>query len=209
MLSNSTIYRNGNCGRGSVGGFFHMAGDEAGIYGISNNHVIANINNCSVGDFIFDGANRQIGNLDYWISLNSDDMNYIDAALFKYTDNNVPMWRLPNNLAKPNGFIDPRVRGQVYMMLENNERNWGVISNSYINYVVEFTLCGEKFSFSYLIEITPLGGNPFSIPGESGSIIMSSNDCIVGLLMGTNSDATRSYAVPFIDGILNYFSLNI
>ena len=210
MLTNSTIYRNGNCGRGALGGFFTMANDES-IYGISNNHVIANINNCNVGDFIFDATGNQIGHLTHWVPLRSNNaVNTLDVSLFKYSINEAYEWRMPvKELVKPVGYIDPLLDGYVYMMLENNTQKWGFISASYINYTVNFSLCGSNFSFTHIIEITPFDNIPFSVPGESGSIIMSSNHCITGLLMGTNIDKTKSYAIPFVNGILNVLPLKI
>ena len=209
MLTNSTIFRNGNCGRGSLGGFFYLAGDVNTVYGLSNNHVIANINNCNQGDAVFNSNNVAIGTLQYWVQLNNTGMNFIDAALFIYNSSEPLQWRLPASLTKPRGFIEPRLKGNVYMMLENNDQNRGFISTSYINYKVEFSLCGSKFLFTNIIEITPFTNTPFSVPGESGSLIMSSNHCIVGLLIGTNADTTKSYAIPFVDGILNVLPLVI
>lgn len=209
MLTNTIIYRDGNCGRGSVGGFFTMSGDNTTIYGISNNHVIANINNCNVDDAIYSANGTIVGSLSHWIPLSKKELNYYDVALLKYTNTESYSWRLPvPNITKPLGFIEPLLDGHVYMMLENNHQRLGYISASSINYTVNFLLCGVYFPFTQIIEITPFE-IPFSVPGESGSIVMSSNHCIVGLLIGTNKDKIISYAIPFVNGILNYLPLLI
>jgi len=75
---------------------------------------------------------------------------------------------------------------------------------------MDLILCGSHFLFSHLIEITPLDGNPFAVPGASGSVVLTShNNMIVGVITGTAKDGVNSYAVPFIDGILNYYPLTI
>jgi hypothetical protein len=215
MKNNTKIKRDiGNCGVGSVGGFFSMRGTDA-RYGISNNHVLANLNNCKVGDAVeSDDDDQQIGKLSHWIPLKGKDeqnhINYFDMALFKVNDDIELSWQMQDDtVTKPMGFIEPRAGGNVYMMIDNGNCNKGKISKSYINHIMEFDLCGKPFLFTKLIEITPLDGGSFSVPGDSGSIILSSSHYVVGLLLGTNSDATRSYAIPFVEGLLKYVPLNI
>lgn len=214
MNNNTKIKRDGNCGIGSVGGFFSMPGMPA-RYGISNNHVVANLNNCRVGDPIqSDHPDQQIGTLSHWIPLKgrneADKINYFDMGLFKLDPGIELSWRMENNtVSRPAGFIEPRAEGYVYMMLDDGSCKKGRITKSYINHLMEFDLCGSPFLFTKLIEIAPLEGSHFSVPGDSGSIILSSSHYIVGLLLGTNSDATRSYAVPFVEGLLKYVPLNI
>lgn len=214
MQNNTKIRRDGICGTGSVGGFFSMGGTAA-RYGISNNHVVANLNNCHVGDPIHsDDLDQQIGTLSHWIPLKgrneTDKINYFDMGLFKLDPAIELSWQMGNDtIAKPAGFIEPRAEGNVYMMIGNGSSKKGKITKSYINHVMEFDLCGKPFLFTKLIEIAPLEGSSFSVPGDSGSIILSSSHYIVGLLLGTNSDATRSYAVPFVEGLLKYVPLHI
>lgn len=209
MLSNSDIYQNTEAGKGTVGGFFKFPNAD-NIYGISNNHVIANLNNCNVGDPVFDIAGNQVGSLTHWFNLQPNVVNFIDAALFECRQPFQTAWRINNNaVPKPLGFIEPKMGGHVYLMHSNNVARWGVISNPSINTTVNFTLGDNNYPFSKLIEISPTDGIPFSSTGNSGSIIMSSNHCIVGLLVGAETGGIKSYAVPFVNGILNYLPLII
>jgi hypothetical protein len=211
MQNNTKIKRDGTCGTGSVGGFFSMPGTDA-RYGISNNHVVANLNNCRVGDPIrSDDPELQIGTLSHWIPLKGqNEVNYFDMGLFKLDPGIELSWMMEDSsISKPAGFIEPRAQGYVYMTMEDGSCKKGKITKSYINHLMEFELCGNPFLFTKLIEIAPLEGSSFSVPGDSGSIILSSSHYIVGLLLGTNSDATRSYAVPFVEGLLKYVPLNI
>lgn len=207
MLNNSVIYRNGSFGRGSVGGFFRFHG-ASDIYGISNNHVIANINNCNIGDPIFDESGSTIGALTHWRILNgANGFNLVDVALFKYNGAaGPPAWRIGAGLTHPKGFIEPLKNGRVYMPLEQGVRQ-GWISNAHTDLYMDFLLCGQHFAFTHLIEIKSLNGSPFSEPGDSGSVVLSSNHYIVGLILGTSKDTTTSYAIPFVEGILNYYPL--
>lgn len=209
MLNNSPIYQNKITGEGCVGGFFRFP-NQPTLYGISNNHVIANLNNCAVGDRIFDLSDNEIGTLSHWFNLDSSGTNFIDAALFRYTGNSPVGWRLmTDRLIKPQGFIEPRLRGRVYMMQSDNMPRIGWISKPFTNTVMNFRLSGQNFSFSHLVEITPFDGRPFSVAGNSGSIIMSSNHFIVGLLLGIETGGIKAYAIPFVNGILDSLSLVI
>lgn len=214
MQNNIKIRRDGICGAGSLGGFFTMPGRDA-VYGISNNHVLANLNSCAVGDQIRRAdTNEQIATLSHWVPLSimneKNTINQIDMALCKLTPGLQPAWQIDDSMiTKPAGYIEPRQFGFVYMKLEDGSVRRGKIMKSFINHVMQFDLCGKPFLFTKLIEIAPTDGRPFSDPGNSGSIILSSSHLIVGLLLGANSDATKSYAVPFVDGILKVAPLEI
>ena len=210
MLNNSSIFQSTTVGMGSVGGFFTFP-NAATIYGISNNHVIAGLNSGKVDDPIFDRQNRQIGQLKFWLTLNGGGVtNFLDAALFEYTGPTPPVWRILGNAApKPFDFIEPRLDGHVYMMREDNTARLGRITDPQTSAVINFQLSGQHFSFSNLIEIVALDGRPFSNPGDSGNIILSSTHNIVGLLLGAATGGAKSYAMPFVDGILDFLPLVI
>jgi hypothetical protein len=214
MQNNIKIFRDGICGAGSLGGFFTMPGRDA-IYGISNNHVLANLNSCAVGDAILRaGTNEQIATLSHWVPLSvmnaNNTINVVDMALCKIMPGIPTTWQLDDStLTKPAGYIEPRQFGVVYMKEENGSVRRGKITKSIINHVMQFDLCGKPYLFTKLIEIAPTDGQPFSQPGNSGSIILSSSHLIVGLLVGANSDSTKSYAVPFVDAILKFAPLEI
>ncbi|ATL48032.1 hypothetical protein COR50_13120 [Chitinophaga caeni] len=214
MKNNTKIIRGGTCGAGSLGGFFKMPNREF-VYGITNNHVAANLNQCQVGDAIRDvGSGQQVGSLSHWVPLLKYEalqkINYVDMALVKLNAGLACEWIMKDtSLQKPLGFIEPRQKGQVYMMLPGGEIREGVISKSAINHVMEFSLCKSPFLFTRLVEITPTSDGQFSEAGNSGSVIFSSTHYIVGIILGANSDGTKSYAIPFIDGILNYAPLII
>ena len=214
MFNNSRIIRDGICGPGSVGGFFTM-GNSDQIYGITNNHVAANLNNCNVGDAIlFEEDRRAIGFLSHWVILKTsteiERLNQIDVALFRLNPNLTPRWIIGDrSLPGPLGFIEPRQGGRVYMASADGRHRSGRITKTYTNHVLQFYLCGRPFLFTRLVEVTPISDSPFSQGGDSGSVVFSSNHYIVGIILGANSDRTRSYLIPFVDGILNRIPLRI
>jgi len=211
LSSSSQIFANDDSGTGTVGGFFKFNGND--IYGITNNHVIANANNCHVGDPVFRyGDNEKIGTLHYWVTLNQNQVNYLDVALFKIDDEIEIEWLLPEGIDQPGDFDIAKNDENVYMMLQDGSRKQGKVTLATINFNIPFVLCEKKFSFSDLIEIKSIEGTPFSVPGQSGSIIFNNANSILGILLGTNSTTTKSYAIPFINrnrGIKQVFDLSL
>ena len=204
------VCRQGAIEAGSLGGFFTFGGKD--VFGISNNHVLANLNDCSVGDKIFKaGSQVMIGTLQCWIKLN-EQRNYLDVALFKLAADVLPCWNVRGSTIAP-GIIRKGIPGEkVYMVKNDGSSIEGEISTLFIDDTITFMLSGNAFPFTGLTEITPLGGQPFSIAGESGSIIFSEDHDILGILIGTIADGSKSYYVPFIHdnvGIKAVYNLHI
>ncbi|WP_337965999.1 hypothetical protein [uncultured Flavobacterium sp.] len=190
------ICREGALEAGTLGGFFTFGGKD--VFAISNNHVIANLNNCSVGDAIFQaGSDVQIGTLQYWIKLNNQK-NYLDIALFKLLPDIEPCWKLPGKIIYPPS-IEQGVEEQIVYIIKNNGSiRKGKVSTLFIDEEIIFTHSGRNFPFTGLTEVDPLEGRPFSIPGESGSLIYDEDYNVLGVLIGANQDKSKSYYVPFI-----------
>ena len=192
------VRRQGSNRTGSLGGFFTFGGSD--IYGISNNHVLANFNNCSVGDPICKtGSSTIIGTLQYWVKLNSVK-NFLDIALFKLTPDITPYWDIEGNVAYPGGIRKGFHGEEIYMMRNNGNVRKGMITQVTVSEAITFTFSGNQYPFKSLTEIQPLDGQPFSIEGESGSLIFSENHDVLGVLMGTLVDGSKSYYVPFVNG---------
>lgn len=200
VLNSSTqIFANDDSGVGTVGGFFKFK--DEGIFGITNNHVIANANDCNIGDAVFQfGTNQLIGTLQHWVTLESAKVNYLDIALFKLDDSVVINWVLPNGSSTPGGIVAAGPNDNVSMVLPDGSVRTGKVTVAIINHNMPFLLCGKKFSFTGLIEIKSDDGSAFSEEGNSGSLIYTAGNNIVGVLLGTNSTTTLSYAVPFENG---------
>lgn len=198
LYSSDPIYRDRFLGSGSIGGFFTFGGPD--IFGITNVHVISNSKNLKVNDPIFKSGSRIIiGSLYYWVNLNPD-INYLDIALFKLQSNQNLIWRLPSGVIQPAGIRESNDNENVYMVLRNGQIKKGQINNSSISFSIPFPIGDSSYQFSRLIEIEPINDSHFSERGDSGNLIYSEDDFVLGVLMGTNVEKTKSYAIPFING---------
>ena len=181
---------------GTLGGFFTFGGKD--IFGISNNHVLANFNNCQVGDKICKaGSSIVVGTLQYWVKLNNAS-NYLDVALFRLSPGIDPYWNIKGSTSYP-GNIREAIEGEtVYMIKNNGSVKEGKISRRFLTEEITFMLSGSNYPFIGLIEIEALYDSPFSLEGESGSLIFSEEGDVLGLLVGTLVDGSKSYCIPFI-----------
>jgi hypothetical protein len=199
LPTGTQIYHNAARGAGSLGGFFTFGDND--IFALSNNHVIADANNCRVGDPIYkSGSKIQIGTVYCWITLDPKNMNYIDIALAKLDSSMQPLWRMPQGVVQPAGFAEAADGTPVYMVLSDRRINTGIVSRQSIDFPIEFNFGNIIFPFTSLIEIRSIDGGSFSVPGDSGSIIFDNSHNVIGVLIGTSADTTKSYAIPFING---------
>lgn len=194
------IIRRGTTNPGTLGGFFTFGGDE--IFGISNNHVLANLGQCKMGDKICkSGSQIVVGSLQCWIDINSDSTNYLDVALFKLAPDARPYWRmLLDDKTVPREIRMAEEGERVYMVTNNGSNKQGIVSQLFIDKEYLVSLGDNEYAFTGLSEVTSLSGSPFSEPGESGSLVFSiANNDVLGVLMGTNeNNKARSYYVPFV-----------
>jgi len=200
LTSSSQIFANQQSGLGTVGGFFKF--NDGTLYGITNNHVIANANKCHIGDpvYLFDDDQTMIGTLVHWVTLDATKVNFLDIALFQVADGINFSWLLPTGTGMPVLLEPPTPNDQVYMVLPDGSKRTGKITNPAIGFNTSFNLCGTDFSFTGLIEIQSNDTKPFAEHGNSGSLIFNSNHNIIGVMLGTNFTLTRGYAVPFKNG---------
>ncbi len=209
LQSNAIIKRENSHQIGRVGGFFHFDNEPSIIYGISNNHVIANLNQCRKGDVICDEKNTPIGTLSDWIKLSQgSNSNNSEFALFKLKTDLIPSWNLWGEFAgkKPFGFKPPVDNMNVVFPI-NGSLSDGIIQNSHIS--VQINWFGEDFLFTNCIKIIAQNGRKFSDHGDSGGAIFSYDNYLIGLILGIKEDQSATYAIPFYDSILNYCDLKI
>ncbi|MGB5819555.1 MAG: hypothetical protein WBG90_08725, partial [Saonia sp.] len=168
-------------GWGTLGGIFTRVNDSK-IYGLSNNHVIADFNRGQVGDSIFHETHGQVGTLFNWFTLlESPAINYMDAALVQISPQYLAQWHQPRPIG--GGWLEPRVGVQVVKNGFATHLTKGLIT------LVEgggsVTFSGRKYHFSGIIEIEGLDG-PFSKDGDSGSLVLSLPDYhMVGIIFAT------------------------
>lgn len=164
-LTNGTgIKRNGSTNIGSFGGVFQRS--DGHLYGLSNNHVIANLNNANVGDPIMTSSNALAGTLFNWITLMPPPhINKIDAALFKIDPGNTANWT-PH---APTGAVGAKVNLKVY------KKGCATgLTNGYVTGIgsSQVQLNGVLYNFSNIISIKGFDGD-FNKPGDSGSVVLT------------------------------------
>ncbi|MFN8309234.1 MAG: hypothetical protein U0T73_04675 [Chitinophagales bacterium] len=207
LYSNDEITRVGGAGYGHIGGFFQFkkGGD---IFALSNNHVIADLNRCAKGDPVcrYKNSNEQLGTLAYWYVIQPGAVNTKpDAAFFKVDREQAqPRWY---NNHRPKYFCYAEEGLEVQLHTSGESR--GIVRGlNRRNTAVEMD--GEPYWFENLFTIESLNANPFSIGGDSGSLVYCGDDYLMGIIVGGDPSRLISYALPFVNVIFKEgFSMEI
>lgn len=174
---------------GTLGCF--VRGREDGTkYVLSNNHVLADENRGHPGDAIlqpgaYDGGAPPadiVGQLARFITLRSDAINHVDAAVASLADNIEGKVGEIRGLGRLKGLAESVDIGDVvYKVGRTTGKREGRISAIEVdNVVVSF----DSFTirFDNQIEVEGVDGRAFSDGGDSGSLIVNSNRHAVALL---------------------------
>lgn len=177
--------------RGSLGCLVRQGGTD---FILSNNHVLARINQASMGDFIQDAnTGLNIATLSNFVRLNVGGPNSVDAAIAAVSvpGNVTPDIRgIVNVNPNPiNAFVGQRV---IMSGAGSGRVNKGRVTG--LNSSVTLILPGNKVvQYVQQIQIDGNSGSSFSVGGDSGSLILDEASLRpVGLLVG--ADANFSYA---------------
>lgn len=150
---------------GTVGGFFNLSGE---VYGLSNNHVIAQLNNAQKGDQIIYSGNIEAGILHNFIQLLPPPaFNSMDAALFKVTNGTRVSWHPVN----PNQWIGPKIGTAVYKVGQATGLTYGAITGTGASAKVR--LGDHVYQFQDVVMIKGTNGH-FNSTGDSGSVVLTS-----------------------------------
>lgn len=205
-----------NITAGTIGA--RVVDGQGNAYILSNNHVLANSNNASIGDNIlqpgnFDGGTNPgdaIGTLyDFEPIVFGGSPNYMDAAIAAVPNADLLSETLPGGYGSPSGqIVNPAVGQSVQKCGRTTECTVGTVEE--VNVTVSvcfagFIVCTSSATFVNQFTITP---GSFSDGGDSGSLIVTNdgNNHAVGLLFAGSS--TRTIANP-IGVVLNRFNVTI
>lgn len=194
ILYNSTkIFRQEGGYSGRVGGFFTIYGQPNKVFGISNNHVIANLNNCQQGDVICinNGAKPPVGKLFMWYNLDPQNANTLDAAFFEVDNHYQAAWNMPAHMINPAGMRPPMLNENVYMNIYEDVSGVDAVMPTRLGRIMKqvaeplaFSFHGTTIYFQYLYEIHSINHRPFSYGGDSGSLVFSYDNMAIGILVG-------------------------
>lgn len=187
---------------GTLGCFVQVEG--AGIHILSNNHILADENRACLGDPIlqpgpFDrGLSPQdhVAMLSRFEPLTTVGKNRIDAAVAALGDGIQGDLGTLTALGRLNGMrTDPLAGDEVVFKIgRTTGRTRGKISAFEVDDVwVRYDL--GVLGFDRQIEIAPVDGVPFSLGGDSGSLVVDADFRAIGLLFAGN-DVDISYANP-------------
>ena len=193
---------------------------------LSNNHVLANENDCNAGDPIHQpgptdlapSPATQVGILEQWVVLDfsSGGQNYVDCAT---------AWCVPGNAGSPNvvrkDFIrqnaglwsyftvsDKPVDAATAMLVGKSGRTTQLTSGRILDVNASITVSyqnGKVANFRDQITIVGNGGLAFSDGGDSGSLIWTWNETRspVGLLFAGGRDYTFANKIGHVLQALN------
>ena len=187
--------------------------DEGDFYILSNNHVLANCNNCNIGDEILQPGNNDggtlpsdhIANLFDFIPLDFNGINTIDAAIAQPIDITQIQEQLPL-IGRIKGVSNPRIGMKVAKFGRTTGYTTGIVTARGVDIKVNFGT--NQLDFEDQFEINSNNGKPFSEGGDSGSVIIDfDTKQAVGLLFA-GATGSSTFANP-ITTVLNNFDLKI
>jgi hypothetical protein len=186
---------------GTLGCFVEIDGG-AGPCMLSNNHVLADENRAALGDLIlqpgpFDKGSSpadDAATLSKFEPLSTSGKNFVDAAVAALSED-ADFHTLPG-LGTLNGVRPDPLEGEeiVFKIGRTTGLTRGRVSAFEIDDVrVQYDI--GVIGFDRQIEIAPLDGSPFSLGGDSGSLIVDESLRAAGLLFAGN-DVDVTYANP-------------
>jgi hypothetical protein len=202
----------------TAGTFGAVVKDHSDSYYIlSNNHVLANLNDCSIGDPILQpgqtdkGRNPRdvIASLSAYVPIDFLGINQIDAAIAKPVKNPDIVAHIPN-IGRVSGITNPRIGMKVVKYGRTTGYTTGMITSR--NDDIKVNLGGKLVEFEDQFEIQGvrhLGKQTkFSAGGDSGSLIVEyETNLAVGLLFAGN-ELGVTFANP-INKVLDSFDVSL
>lgn len=196
-------------GTGTMGVTVYGRSSET-MFTLSNNHVLARGNSDrthwgKVGDEIIqpghadggrgslDAGIEVVASLYSWVEIRTGDItrpleenpdNYVDCALAQVDNPS-----LCNNEIMEIGLVSQIVNAELGMNVKKSGRTTGlthgVIRDISFTGWVGYHTYSAKFVDQIMVE--PTGQDPFSLPGDSGSLVVDSSNQAVGLLFAGNA----------------------
>lgn len=180
-------------GYGTLGGFVDDLYSPYRLV-LSNNHVLANCNSANTNDDLLKLPSRHVfGGLHKFIPLRqAPDINEVDAAAGWLYEEERLLWR-PRKPRKSGRAI----RGmRVYKYGARTNYTEGIIVATSVAAQIDYGSLGVV-NFRRCLRIEGTNG-PFSLPGDSGSLVISKSGVVVGLLFAGELSGAYSLANPFV-----------
>jgi hypothetical protein len=180
---------------GTLGGFVQRPDGTPAI--VSNNHVLANENQGSIGDAIlqpgpFDGGDEDrdpVGSLAAFEPLQLNEPNLVDCAIAELAEgvDFESATLLDDARLAGRGEVIEAGRDEVEKLGRTTGRSRGRITAFEIdNLTVSYDMGSLRFDDQ--IEVEGVGGDPFSLGGDSGSLVYGAESGLAFGLLFAGSD---------------------
>jgi hypothetical protein len=197
---------------GTLGAFVTLDGEDEPRL-LSNNHVLADENRATIGDEVLqpgqiDGGRQsedRVGTLEKFVPLQLSAINGVDAALAAL-DNPAEVEAAVPGIGHVRGIILPEEAVEVVKLGRTTGLTRGNVSAIEVDtVVVEYSTGAMRFDGQ--IEISGTAAGPFSLGGDSGSLIVTGDDArAVGLLFaGSDQGGTEGFGVTYANPIAAVF----
>lgn len=218
----------GLAGEGTAGTLGAIVAKSDGThYCLSNNHVFGGCNHTPKGQPILAPSTIdvqpgsppvvQFALFESLVELRSGDVNYvptqkIDAAIASISDVNLVTSKQGSFYDTPASVRDPNLGERVKKVGRTTELTHGIVE-SRIPSLVPLPYKSRMFSavvnYAEVWMVRKEGGEPFALPGDSGSLVVSAKgDASVGLLFAATLDGEYGI-VSAIPEVLKHFSARL
>ena len=206
---------------GTLGAFVTVR-RKSGTFMLSNNHVLANVDNATRGDRVLQpgpidnlAPNQLIaGTFESAVALKKTALNRVDCAIAKINDGigvePSELW----NVGLLAGTATPYDSDSmvVFKIGRTSGLSWGRITATELD-PIEINMGSAVHAFDGQIEIEGTGVSPFSRPGDSGSLVVDSQYKAIGLLFAGSTTGGRNgkgltYANP-MDDVLDQLNASL
>jgi hypothetical protein len=204
---------------GTLGCFVRKPGSDA-IGLLSNNHVLANENSAKKGDAViqpgsYDGGKKSkdtVAQLESFVRVKKTATNFVDCAwalLNDGVDAKLDALQSVGSLSSPTP-VQPEIDMPVLKLGRTTGLTRGVVTAVEVDQlIVGFDMGNCQFDDQ--IEIQPTANAPFSLGGDSGSMILTESLEPVALLFaGSDSGGKTGYGITYANPMATVLSnLNV
>ncbi|MCD3246330.1 hypothetical protein G8S21_10315 [Clostridium botulinum C] len=173
--------------------------DNKDLFILSNNHVLAMLNEAPLGTKIIQPSCNWGGSFETdviailskyiqirFLGVISIPTNYVDCAIGKVINKSLVSSKIAF-VGLPTGTIIPRLNENVTKVGYKTELTMGIIKSIHNTIVTEFDDNGKKAMFKEQILTTRMGES-----GDSGAMLLDRNNNVIGLLM-SNADTHSTF----------------
>jgi len=197
---------------GTIGAFVRVPGEERARI-LSNNHVLADENRGNPGDEILQpgrldggrsGADR-IGALELFVALEMTAVNEVDAAI-AMLDADVEIDPQMPGIGRLQELAAPEEAHRVVKIGRTTGQTTGYVSAIEVdNVVVEFSTGSLRFDGQ--LEVSGTAEGPFSLGGDSGSLVVTADKPrALGLLFaGSDQGGPEGFGLTYANPIASVF----